>query len=634
MEMPATHGLLGRILRANDDASRRFGPNTAEVEAFIHSVAHLTPWQWRQVIAARSLVSTVTKEDAALPADSVKAIQAAIRSTEGRLAEPMLRAGEALLLALEKRTDEKLVAAWQATSALVMRHRTSPLKFAAHYAPFVALIPVSGFDALDPAMTRFLHAVQSLTRERCELLAKRWRLDPDASRALLQAVAKSRYLKSEEAAALIALRTIPAHLAGDAGWGAVRTVAHGGRVLGARAELTREQAVVLWAPLEAAISLASVEEAAARPARARVRAAVARATTAIKAQAAPRSVTVGLPKRLGVAQPKAPAPYGPNSTEVTAFIKGIVELTAIQWLRILDRRQLVASVTREGTAEPAGAVRALLAGIKGTGSLDTYTRCRAFAAVEHAAHAFESKVRTGGGDAAEFYGAFARIVPLGYIAEDGFAKLVGALSPHDWIQVANSVPAVSEEVVAPLINAGAALQDFLAGRSDDEAVAAWLALTALVRRQQLAPIKFAASYAPFASAIPVTNPRSLGAPVLRYVSALGRLSASQCKVLAQPWEVEDDMSSALSRAVADGGAKEAEEAAALAAVVTVPMRLSGGDGWAAAKTAAFGGRVIGARARLSLEQIQALWKPIQQAIPLASLGAVARSPRRLSSPEN
>ncbi len=607
MEMPATHGLLGRILRANDDASRRFGPNTAEVEAFIHSVAHLTPWQWRQVIAARSLVSTVTKEDAALPADSVKAIQAAIRSTEGRLAEPMLRAGEALLLALEKRTDEKLVAAWQATSALVMRHRTSPLKFAAHYAPFVALIPVSGFDALDPAMTRFLHAVQSLTRERCELLAKRWRLDPDASRALLQAVAKSRYLKSEEAAALIALRTIPAHLAGDAGWGAVRTVAHGGRVLGARAELTREQAVVLWAPLEAAISLASVEEAAARPARARVRAAVARATTAIKAQAAPRSVTVGLPKRLGVAQPKAPAPYGPNSTEVSAFIKGIVELTAIQWLRILDRRQLVASVTREGTAEPAGAVRALLAGIKGTGSLDTYTRCRAFAAVEHAAHAFESKVRTGGGDAAEFYGAFARIVPLGYIAEDGFAKLVGALSPHDWIQVANSVPAVSEEVVAPLINAGAALQDFLAGRSDDEAVAAWLALTALVRRQQ---------------------------PVLRYVSALGRLSASQCKVLAQPWEVEDDMSSALSRAVADGGAKEAEEAAALAAVVTVPMRLSGGDGWAAAKTAAFGGRVIGARARLSLEQIQALWKPIQQAIPLASLGAVARSPRRLSSPEN
>jgi hypothetical protein len=630
---PATHGLLGRILRANDDASRRFGPNTAEVEAFIHSVAHLTPWQWRQVIAARSLVSTVTKEDAAQPSDSVKAIQAAIRSTEGLLAEPMLRAGEALLQALEKRTDEKLVAAWQATSALVMRHRTSPLKFAAHYAPFVALIPVSGFDALDPTMTRFLRAVQSLSREKCEVLAKRWRLDPDASRALLQAVAKSRYLKSEEAAALIALRTIPPHLAGDAGWGAVRTVAHGGRVLGSRAELTREQVVVLWAPLEAAIPLASVEEPAARPARARVRAAVARATTAIKAPAAARSATA-VPKRLVVAQPKAPAPYGPNSGEVAAFIKGIVELTPIQWLRILDRRQLVASVTREGSAEPAGAVRSLLAGIKGTGGLDTYTRCRAFAAVEHAAHAFETKVRAGGGDAAEFYGAFARIVPLGYIAEDGFAKLVGALSPHDWIQVADSVPAVNEDVVAPLINAGAALHDFLAGRSDDEAVAAWLALTALVRRQQLAPIKFAASYAPFASAIPVTNPRSLGAPVLRYVSALGRLSASQCKVLALPWEVEDEMSSALSRAVADGGAKEAEEAAALAAVVTVPMRLSGGDGWAAAKTAAFGGRVIGARARLSLEQIEALWRPIQQAIPLASLGAVARSSRRLSSPEN
>ncbi|HEY3196046.1 MAG TPA: hypothetical protein VGK42_12505 [Candidatus Dormibacteraeota bacterium] len=628
---PATHGLLGRILRANDDASRRFGPNTAEVEAFIHAVAHLTPWQWRQVIAARSLVSTVTKEDAALPSDVVKAIQAAIRSTDGRLAEPMLRAGEALLQAMEKRTDEKLVAAWQATSALVMRHRTSPLKFAAHYAPFVALIPVSGFDALDPTMTRYLHAVQSLSREKCDQLAKRWRLEPDASRALLQAVAKSRYLKSEEAAALIALRTIPPHLAGDAGWGAVRTVAHGGRVLGSRPELTAEQVAVLWAPLEAAIPLASVEEPPPKPARARVRAAVARATTAIKAPAAARSGTASVPKRLAVAQPKAPAPYGQNSPEVAAFIKGIAELTPIQWLRILDRRQLVASVTREGNAEPAGAVRALLAGIKGTGSLDTNTRCRAFAAVEHAAHAFEAKVRAGGGgDVAEYYGAFAGIVPLGYIAEDGFAKLVGALSPPDWIQVANSVPAVNEDVVAPLINAGGALHDFLAGRSDDEAVAAWLALTALVRRQQLAPIKFAASYAPFASAIPVTNPRSLGAPVLRYVSALGRLSAAQCKLLAQPWQADDDASGALSRAVADGGAKEAEEASALVAVVTVPMRLSGGDGWAAAKTAAYGGRVIGARARLSLEQIEALWEPIQQAIPLASLGAVARSSRRLS----
>src|SRR2546426_500765 len=190
------HGLLGRILRANDDASHRFGPNTAEVEAFIHAVAHLTPWQWRQVIAARALVSTVTNEDSGPATQSVKAIQAAIRSTDGRLAEPMMRAGE----------------------------------------------------------------------------------------ALLQALAKSNYLKAEEAAALIGLRTIPTLLSGDAGWGAVRTVTHGGRVLGARGELTREMVVALWAPLEAAVPLASVEEAPPKPGT-RVRAAVARAAKAIKAPA-------------------------------------------------------------------------------------------------------------------------------------------------------------------------------------------------------------------------------------------------------------------------------------------------------------------------------------------------------------
>jgi hypothetical protein len=91
----------------------------------------------------------------------------------------------------------------------------------------------------------------------------------------------------------------------------------------------------------------------------------------------------------------------------------------------------------------------------------------------------------------------------------------------------------------------------------------------------------------------------------------------------------DDVSSALAKAVADGGARTAEEAAALAAVVTVPMRVRGSQGWAAAKTAAFGGRVIGSRSRLSLEQLEVLWRPIQQAIPLASLGAVTKS-RRLT----
>jgi len=112
--------------------------------------------------------------------------------------------------------------------------------------------------------------------------------------------------------------------------------------------------------------------------------------------------------------------------------------------------------------------------------------------------------------------------------------------------------------------------------------------------------------------------------VLRYVTAIGRLGGSQCEQLAQPWQLSDDMSNVLSKLTKDGSARPAEEAAALAAVVTVPMRLSGSAGWAAVKTAAFGGRVIASRARLTSEQIEALWKPIEPAISLASLGAPAK----------
>jgi len=622
---PATHGLLGRILRANDDASRRFGDNTAEVDAFIHAVVQLSPWQWRQVLTARRLVSTVTKEDAGQPAQSRQTIQAAIASTDGRLSEPMSKAGEALFEALEKRGDEKLTTAWQALSALVMRQHHSTLKFAAHYAPFITLIPVSGFDALDPATMRYLTAVQALTKERCQLLARRWRLDPDASRALLTAVAKSRYLKAEEAAALLGLRTIPVHLTGDLGWAAVKTVVHGGRVIGSRADLTREEVAILWSPLEPAIPLASIDEPARKPVRARVRAAVAKATSAITNP--PATTTPSAPAPQKRAAPRPPAPYGPNSLEVATFIKGVVELTPIQWLRVLDRRKLVASVTRQGDAEPAGIVRSLLAAIKGTKDLDTFTRCRAFAAVERAAATVAAKAQLTHQESMQGYGAFGDIVQLDYVDVNGFAHLVAALNMGDWVKVAESVPAVNQDVVASLVNAGAALHDFIESRSDDEAVATWQAASALVRRQHLAPIKFAASYAPFASAIPVTNPRSLGAPVLRYVSAIGRLSANQCALLAQPWQMADDVSSALAKAVADGGARTAEEAAALAAVVTVPMRVSGSEGWAAAKTAAFGGRVIGSRSKLSLEQLEVLWRPIQRAIPLASLTAVMKSRR-------
>ncbi len=608
-----THGLLGRIQRANGDDSRRFGPNTAEVEAFIDAAAHLSPWQWRQVLAARRLVASVTKEGIGKAAETRRSIQAAVRSTEGGMSESMASTGEALFDALAKRTDEKVVAAWQAASALVLRHQLPALKFAAHYAPFASLIPVSEADALDPTTRRFLAAIEGLSAAQCEMLSKPWRLDHDASRALTKAVAKSRHLNVEEAVALSALSTIPATLSGDAGWAAVRTAVHGARVLSRRSELSSDEVAILWAPLQPAIPLKTLEKGTGRKG-AGVRAAVTKAIETIKP---PRVATVPAPR--------APAPYGPNSGEVSAFVKAVLELTPIQWLRVLDRRQLVASVTREGSAEPAGVVRALLATIEGTQELDTFTRCRAFAAVERASFAVEAKARVKMEQVVQHYGPFASLIPLEEVDTDDFVRRLRSLSVEDWTQVAGSVPSVNQEVVAPLVNAGSALVDFLRGRSDEEAVATWHGVSALVRRHYLTPIKFAASYAPFASAIPTTSARARGAMVLRYVTALGRLGGSQCEALAQPWQLTDDVSNALSRAMMDGSARPAEEAAALAAVVTVPMRLSGSAGWAAVKTAAFGGRVIASRTRLTAEQIEALWKPIQAAIPLASLGAPAKA---------
>ncbi len=607
----SSHGLLGRIQRANDDASRRFGPNTAEVEAFIESAAHLTPWQWRQVLAARRLVGLVTKEGTGQAAESARSIRDAIRSSEGRMSEPMATAGEALFEALKKKSEDKVVSAWQAVSALVLRHQLPALKFAAHYAPFATLIPVSDADALDPGIRRYLAAIEVLTPAQCELLSRPWRLDHAASRALLQAVAKSRRLNIEEAVALGSLVAIPALLTGDAGWAAVRTAVHGGRVLSRRTELSADEVAVLWAPLQATIPLESLDgSATGKDRRTRVRAVVTKTVEAIKpAKPVPPPAS------------KAPAPFGPNSGEVAAFVKGVVELTPIQWLRVLDRRQLVASVTREGSAEPAGAVRALLAAIEGTKQLDTFTRCRAFAAVERAGFAVEAKDRVNQEQLIQQFRPFAELIPLEGLAADQFARRLGSLKADDWAHVAGSIPSVHEGVVAPLVNAGTALVDFLGRRSDEEAVATWHAVSALVRRHHLTPIKFAASYAPFASAIPATSAKARGAMVLRYVTAIGRLGGSQCEVLAQPWQLSDEISNALSQAMKDGSARPAEEAAALAAMVTVPMRLSGSAGWAAVKTAAFGGRVIASRTRLTPEQIEALWKPIQPAISLASLAA-------------
>lgn len=618
--MPASHGLLGRIHRANDDASRRFGPNTSEVEAFINAAAQLTPWQWRQVLAARRLVASISKEGTGEPADSARSIQAAIRTSDARISEPMARAGEVLFDTLAKKSDEKQVAAWQAMSALVMRSHLPALKFAAHYVPFAAFIPVSGDDVLDPRSRRFVAALETLTKEQCEALSHRWRIDPAASRALLQAVTKNRLVKSEEVAAMSALTVIPTHLTGDPGWSAVRTAVHGGRVLGSLGDLSQQEITELWVPLQRAIPFESLEAIEEAPAVERVRAAVSGAIKSIKGTRGPARLPATPAAR-------APAPYGSNSGEVAAFIKSVAEMTPIQWLRVLDRRKLVASITREGSAEPAGVVRSILAAIEGTRELDTFTRCRAFAAVERAGYAAEAHGHMAREQVDQMYAPFAGSIPMQHLNGGGFAHKVAALGKSDWEKVAAEAPEANEEAVAPLVNAGTALIDFFGGRSDDEAVATWHAVSALVRRHQLTAIKFAASYAPFSSAIPVANPRSLGAMVSRYVTAIGRLGATQCAVLSQPWQISDDLSNVLSKALADGSARAAEEAAALAAVVTVPMRLSGSNGWAAVKTAAFGGRVIALRTRLTPEQLESLWKPIQQAIPLASLGAPAK-PRR------
>src|SRR5258708_2946591 len=456
--MPASHGLLGRIQRANDDASRRFGPNTAEVEAFINAVGLLTPWQWRQVLASRRLVASVTKEGAG---ESSRAIQDAIRGSDSRMSEPMSKAGEILFDTLMRKSEEKQVAAWQAMSALVSRNSIPALKFAAHYAPFATLIPLSGSDVLEPPTRRFMVELEGLTAEQCEALGRRWRLEPEVSRALLQAVANHREARSEESVAMAALTLIPAQVTGDSGWAAVRTAVHGGRVLGSLSDLSPDQVAELWAPIEQVVPFASLTVENEAPAEAG-RGAVSSAFRTIRA---PR-------KRPAAAAPaKAAAPYGSNSAEVAVFIKTVGELTAIQWLRVLDRRALVASVTRDSTDEPAGVVRSILASIEGTRELDTFTRCRAFAAVERAGYAIQSGGRMTGEQAKEMYRPFAHSIPLDSVNGGGFAHKLASLSKHDWERVAADAPAGAQEAVAPAVDAGPALVDFFGGRSDDDAVA-------------------------------------------------------------------------------------------------------------------------------------------------------------------
>src|SRR5439155_1542708 len=206
-------------------------------------------------------------------------------------------------------------------------------------------------------------------------------------------------------------------------------------------------------------------------------------------------------------------------------------------------------------------VRSILATLEGTRDLDTYTRCRAFAAVERAGFAIESHGKVNLDQVRQMLAPFEPVIAFQALNGGGFAHRVASLDKAEWQRIAAAAPDANEEAVAPLVNAGTALIDFFGGRSDDEAVAAWHAVSALVQRHHLTPIKFAASYAPFASAIPVTNPRSLGAMVSRYVTAVGRLGAAQCAALARPWQLEDALSSVLSGAIADGSSRPGAEVA-------------------------------------------------------------------------
>src|SRR5206468_3556530 len=142
----------------------RFGPHTAEVEAFIVAAAQLTPWQWRQVHTARRLVGSISK-DGATGTDSARSIQASIRASDTRISETMARAGEVLFDTLAKKSDDKQVVAWEAMTALIMRSQVPALKFAVHYAPFAGVIALTGSDALDPRTRRFITLLEALTKE-------------------------------------------------------------------------------------------------------------------------------------------------------------------------------------------------------------------------------------------------------------------------------------------------------------------------------------------------------------------------------------------------------------------------------------------------------------------------------------
>ena len=595
-------------------AGERYGPNTAEVTAFIESVGRLSPSRWKKVIAAREAAARVTRDGSGQPAEIVRALLGGDPNGAGTVPEPMSNVASDLAAILSRRSDAEAVAAWQAASALVRRRQLSALTFAAHYAPFASVIPPALAAELPTIVERFANALKWLSAPQWESLGRPWSLDRESSASLLQAALRSNARESEEAVAIAAISVAPRHVSGDSGWAAVKTAVHGGRVLSSIGELTQELLRTLWAPLEEAVALRSLTDApiSGKPPRARAK------------KAPPPAEEIKVEKKRA-ARPRAEAAYGPNTAEVAAFVKAIPELSAIQWLRVLDRRQLVASVTREGDDESAVVVRSILAAAMASAELELEARCSVFSAVERAAFAVAARARLSGDEFQQHYGAMAEVVPAGEADTASFAARVTALNPEEWMRLAGVVSRADVAAVEPLVNAADALASHLDRRTDGEVLVAWHALTALVRRHRLSAIKFAVSYAPFASAVVVTKARSIAPVVQRYLTAVGRLSAHQCSVLAEPWLLADDVSNALARATSGAATRPAEEAAALAALVTVPMRVTGDAGWAACKTATFGGRVIAARSKLSDEELLALWKPLERAIPIASLAALTRS---------
>lgn len=583
----------GENLQVDSEAQHLEHPAvSAEVAAFMEAIPTLTQAQWEEVGGRRRLVASVVNESAE-HAISVRAHIAAIKAAgqdtlevpglHADVLRPLHHGGLAMLEALEVRTDEEVVAAWHAFASLVRRRHLPPIRFAASYAPMAAAIAIPWPRPLVALLQRYLAAIEKLSTEQCELLARPKHIPDQASSALSRAANTGASIDAEESTALTAVISVPTQLPGDLGWAAAKTLTFGGRVLGCIDLLSTEDLNTLWASLQEAIPLASVLATPAAPKKAaRVRAAPApkapRATKAAPAEvaSAPEAATAGARKVI--------TEFGPNSVEVAAFLRDVRNLAPGQWRRIADRRQMVASVTNEGTAEPATVVRSLLATIRATADMPADVRCKVYVAAERGADVPEP--------------------------DD---------SPDAWQRFADGLVDVKVDVVEPMANAGAALVDFLGGRTDAEVVATWHAVSALVRHHHLSPVKFAVSYAPFSAALPIPRKTPLGAPVERYLTVIGRLSANQCAALAKTGNADEEASRALSAAVAQGEGRAAEEEAAMAAAVAVPMRMTGNAGWAAVKAAALGGRILGCRTKLTPAQLEALWKPINAAIPLSLL---------------